>query len=160
MKGTLMLLGACLFAPLAGALAGNSLNTTPLQPAGDPLATIPRHESDFTGNIAFGGFDIPDHYPLVTRHGTIPVEELTFHGRLRGQDIYAPREPDAGEADVPATDNLAPTPDDGELQRAADVAGLVPVAPSPASRSAVMAAPDRGPAMASGGAPAALATVQ
>jgi hypothetical protein len=139
-----MLLGACLFAPLAGALAGNSLNTTPLQPAGDPLATIPRHESDFTGRIAFGGFDIPDHYPLVTRHGTIPVEELTFHGRLRGQDFYAAPvsytgEPEATPEASDTADELAPTPDDSELQRAADIAGLVPVTQPKDLRSDVMA---------------------
>ena len=127
-----MMLGACMLAPLVGGFAGAAINTTPLMSAGDPLATIPQHESDFSGDIAFGGLDTPDHYPLVTPQGTVPVEELVFHGGLGRRyepDDAAPRyaasdprpaEPASGDpADQDATD--------GESQRLADIAGLVPV---------------------------------
>ena len=128
MKATLVLLGACILAPFAGGLAGASINTTPLQSAADPLATVPQHESDFTGNIAFGGFDIPDHYPLVTAHGTIPVEDLMFHGGLgrryfpeAGGSSAGPGPSFVDDAPAQATDDDA---DDGQSRRAADIAAL------------------------------------
>lgn len=124
-----MILGACIIAPAAGGLAGATINTTPLEAAGDPLATIPRHALD-GGAMAYPGLDTPDHYPLVTSHGTIPVEELLFHGPLgrRYDPSYAPGyAPPAVATDRPAPGEDGASADDSESQRAADIAQLVPV---------------------------------
>lgn len=39
--------------------------------------------------------DLPDHYPLVTPSGTIPVAALALHGRLRGTRDMVWDRPDA-----------------------------------------------------------------
>ena len=67
----------------AGALGGSSIgSTTSLT---KPTKVLP----DMSGNSAIGDYQpsdsrkLPNHYPLVTPSGTIPVAELARHGRLR-----------------------------------------------------------------------------
>ena len=67
----------------AGALGGSSIgSTTSLK---KPTKVLP----DMSGNSAIGDYQpsdsrkLPNHYPLVTPSGTIPVAELARHGRLR-----------------------------------------------------------------------------
>ena len=68
---------------LGGMLTGEAIGETPmLQKRGDefaiPQAPAPQGSRTERPNT-------PDHYPLVTPEGTIPVAELAFHGRLREQ---------------------------------------------------------------------------
>ena len=67
----------------AGALGGSSIgSTTSLK---KPTKVLP----DMSGNSAIGDYrpsdsrKLPNHYPLVTPSGTIPVAELARYGRLR-----------------------------------------------------------------------------
>ena len=67
----------------AGALGGSSIgSTTSLT---KPTKVLP----DMSGNSAIGDYrpsdsrKLPNHYPLVTPSGTIPVAELARYGRLR-----------------------------------------------------------------------------
>lgn len=109
MKAMVLIVGACMVAPLVGGFAGAAINTVPLVSAADPLATIPRHASDVSGAIDLGPIDAPDHYPLVTPRGTIPVEQLVFHGRPA---LYAAPSPDsyAAEPDPTRADDEAAQP--------------------------------------------------
>lgn len=139
MKATLMILGACVLAPVAGGFAGAAINTTPLEAAGDPLATIPRHETGLSGAIDAGAYDTPDHYPLITPRGTVPVEELVFHGRpayyaglsASGEE-YAPSAPD----DDPSAAAASDYGDESRRDQLAPAAALQAALPEPASHSA------------------------
>lgn len=72
-------------AALAGALSGKSIGSTPMlrqaaapSPAGAPPAPPALADARAVAE------PLPDHYPLVTPTGTIPVAALARHGRLRG----------------------------------------------------------------------------
>lgn len=70
---------------LGGMMTGAAIGETPmLQKRGHefaiPQTPAPQGSRTVSPNP-------PDHYPLVTPEGTIPVAELAFHGRLRDQRI-------------------------------------------------------------------------
>jgi hypothetical protein len=68
---------------IAGAFTGSAIGSAPIpQRVGD---TIPAAHSDRGVDAAERktGEPRPDHYPLVTPAGTIPVAALAMHGRLR-----------------------------------------------------------------------------
>lgn len=70
---------------LGGMLTGEAIGDTPiLQKRGHKFA-IPQTPAPEVSRTA--SRNTPDHYPLVTPEGTIPVAELAFHGRLRDQRL-------------------------------------------------------------------------
>ena len=69
----------------AGALSGSAIGSTPILARSESM--IP----EAPRNAGIGEFRLdtrkppPNHYPLVTPTGTIPVTELARHGRLRDE---------------------------------------------------------------------------
>ena len=71
---------------LGGMLTGEAIGETPmLQKRGHEFAIPQTPAPSLTSNARAASRNTPDHYPLVTPEGTIPVAELAFHGRLREQ---------------------------------------------------------------------------
>ena len=71
---------------LGGMLTGEAIGETPmLQKRGHEFAIPQTPAPSLTSNARAASQHTPDHYPLVTPEGTIPVAELAFHGRLREQ---------------------------------------------------------------------------
>lgn len=101
----------------AGALTGAAIGD--LNPVdrgiGDDGQAFGRFASEAWAGSPAEQSSLPDHYPLVTPEGTVPVEELALHGRLRDQRGWW--EHDDGymfEADYP--DQLS----DAEIERLAE----------------------------------------
>ena len=70
---------------LGGMLTGEAIGETPmLQKRGHEFA-LPQTPAPQVSRTA--SQSTPNHYPLVTPEGTIPVAELAFHGRLRDQRL-------------------------------------------------------------------------
>lgn len=80
--------GAGLACALGGAIAGNALGS--VQPIDRSVLTELYQSHDLSEESAFSGSRPPDHYPLVTRAGTVPVGELGMRGLYR-QARYQPR---------------------------------------------------------------------
>ena len=71
---------------LGGMLTGEAIGETPmLQKRGHEFAIPQTPAPSQASNARAASRNTPDHYPLVTPKGTIPVAELAFHGRLREQ---------------------------------------------------------------------------
>lgn len=73
-----MLWGAGLACALGGAIAGNALGSTPMLDRSTVADFYQSHET--TEKEAAAGEPLPDHYPLVTKAGTVPVGELAMRG--------------------------------------------------------------------------------
>ncbi|MEZ5680583.1 MAG: hypothetical protein R3E14_04725 [Erythrobacter sp.] len=90
-----VLAAAALVAAALGAASGQAIGDTPILRA-DAKSALP---SSGTGSMDYGQQAEtelpPDHYPLVTPDGTIPVAELALYGRMRDhQDSwFATEEP-------------------------------------------------------------------
>lgn len=87
-----MLWGAGLACALGGAIAGNALGSTPVLDRSTIGSFYQAHETA-PGDQAQRE-PLPDHYPLVTRAGTVPVGELSMRGlysqrRYRALAYYA-----------------------------------------------------------------------
>lgn len=71
---------------LGGMTTGAAIGETPmLQKRGHEFAFPQTPAPSLASNARAASRNTPDHYPLVTPEGTIPVAELAFHGRLREQ---------------------------------------------------------------------------
>ena len=71
---------------LGGMMTGAAIGETPmLQKRGHEFAIPQTPAPSLASNARAASRNTPDHYPLVTSEGTIPVAELAFHGRLRDQ---------------------------------------------------------------------------
>lgn len=94
----LHVLGAGLACAVGGAIAGNALGSAPVLDR-STLTTL--YQSHETVAKAESDRTLPDHYPLVTRAGTVPVAALSERG-LYSQARYrafmavddAPRQPE------------------------------------------------------------------
>lgn len=102
---------------LGGAVAGNALGSFPVLDKEAVGAFYQSHEdSAFSGEAPSAA--LPDHYPLVTRNGTVPVAELANRGlysQARYRDLYQPADYDAkalAEADY--YQNVAEPRDEGD----------------------------------------------
>lgn len=73
-----MLWGAGLACALGGAIAGNALGSTPVLDRSTVTTLYQTHEA--TERLTREGETLPDHYPLVTKAGTVPVGELATRG--------------------------------------------------------------------------------
>ena len=73
-----MFWGAGLACVLGGAIAGNALGSTPVLDRPTIESFYQTHESG-GGQLAVRE-PLPDHYPLVTKAGTVPVGELATRG--------------------------------------------------------------------------------
>ena len=113
-----MLWGAGLACALGGAAAGTALGSTPIL---DRPALGVYYQSHDGAQIASGDARVlPDHYPLVTRAGTVPVEELSDRGlfsqaryrAIYGVGGYAP----AQFAEAEYEPDAAPGPSDASLR--------------------------------------------
>ena len=88
-------IAAALVAGAVGAASGQAIGDTPILRGGSeqalPLAKTPYEAVEGQTETERP----PDHYPLVTPDGTIPVAELALHGRMRDRDDgwYAVEEP-------------------------------------------------------------------
>ncbi len=110
---------ACLAAVgvvFAGAVSGSAIGSTPvLTRDADLIPEAPR-------NAGVGEFELdtrkrlPDHYPLVTPTGTVPVAALAVHGRMRNSRGGWWDRPDHVPLDAGYPGDL----DEVEVQRLAD----------------------------------------
>ncbi len=96
-----VLWGAGLACALGGAIAGNALGSTPVLDR-PTLESFYQSHADAPVERATATPPLPDHYPLVTRDGTVPVGELGMRGlysqaRFRGY-AYAADPAGAGDA--------------------------------------------------------------
>lgn len=68
---------------VAGAFSGSAIGSTPM--LSNAASTLPESPPPARGGASAPAVaaSLPDHYPLVTPDGTIPVAELARHGRLR-----------------------------------------------------------------------------
>lgn len=73
-----VLWGAGLVCALGGAIAGNALGSTP--PLHRSTVAMMYQSHDIAIRDATAREPLPDHYPLVTRRGTVPVAELSTRG--------------------------------------------------------------------------------
>ena len=80
-----MLWGAGLACALGGAVAGTALGSTPILDR--PVFGSFYQSHDDTASAAQAERQLPDHYPLVTREGTVPVAQLAERG-LYSQSRY------------------------------------------------------------------------
>ncbi|WP_369026068.1 hypothetical protein [Qipengyuania sp. RANM35] len=68
-----------------GAISGKAIGSTPMLME-DTASAVAGTRIDRDNFAAIAAEDRPpDHYDLVTPEGTIPVAELSLHGRLRGR---------------------------------------------------------------------------
>lgn len=80
MKVSPWILGACALVPVAGAVAGMSLNTTPLAP--ERVSSIPSGSPVTAADAApQTRARLPDHYAMETPEGRVEVHELAMRGR-------------------------------------------------------------------------------
>lgn len=91
-----MLWGASLACALGGAVAGNALGSTPILDRPTIGSFYQSHEDSVSGREAEDERP-PDHYPLKTRAGIVPVAELGMRGlysqaRYRAVAYYQPVE--------------------------------------------------------------------
>lgn len=76
---------ASLTVAVIGAISGQAVGSSPmLQSATSAVAGTSAPDYEGFADIAQGERP-PDHYPLVTPEGTVPVAELALHGRLRNK---------------------------------------------------------------------------
>lgn len=73
-----ILWGAGLACALGGAVAGNALGSTPILDRPAAEAFYQQHETAYGSETTQEA--LPDHYPLVTREGTVPVAALSDRG--------------------------------------------------------------------------------
>ncbi len=113
---------AGLTAVVAGAVSGSMIGTTPIvDRAGDeanPYYPAPAAPHDAVPAFADARptEPLPDHYPLVTPRGTIPVAALASHGRLRYFREGRLDEPATRPRDLAYPDQL----DEAEIDRLAE----------------------------------------
>ncbi len=83
MKLAFAVLGAGALALISGAAAGSAVNTDPVSRADSaaPSFAAKHPQPAFDAKVAKG----PDHYPLETPRGVVPVSELAWHGVMRGE---------------------------------------------------------------------------
>lgn len=102
-----ILWGAGLACALGGAIAGNALGSTPMT---DRAAIGLFYQTHDMANANGGDARaLPDHYPLVTRRGVTPVEQLSDRG-LFSQARYRSFEAVAVAADSYSYDDPGPGP--------------------------------------------------
>ncbi|APE27994.1 hypothetical protein [Aurantiacibacter gangjinensis] len=83
MKFTPWIVGAAICVPLAGAIAGASMDTDPIGTVTDVTASIPDHSNFAKADAApKTQARLPDHYAMETPDGLVEVHELA----MRGQD--------------------------------------------------------------------------
>lgn len=120
MKATPLFLGACALASVAGAVAGATMNTTPIQNAAIGMDMLP--ERDIAFNSADSGLPEvapPDHYAMITPQGRIEAAELSTRGlysqrRFGWNTAQYDIQPETAFTDEAAgsdwSDNAAPAP--------------------------------------------------
>ncbi|HEU4820446.1 MAG TPA: hypothetical protein VFS87_04740 [Qipengyuania sp.] len=81
-----MLWGAGLACALGGAIAGNALGSTPVTDRSAITTFYQTHQSAIAAQHDQRA--LPDHYPLVTRSGVVPVAQLADRG-LYSQARYS-----------------------------------------------------------------------
>ena len=129
---------AALVVGAVGAVSGQAIGDTPMLRGGvdDMLPEGSSFQSDFS-DLAESE-QPPDHYPLETPQGTIPVAQLALHGRMRDRDHgwYATEDPivleaqyasDPGEDEVVQPERTE-SPSDRSSSEDAPVAHAQPVA--------------------------------
>lgn len=103
-----ILWGAGLACALGGAVAGNALGSTPVLDRPTVGAFYQQHDLDYNEATQE---PLPQHYPLVTREGTVPVAALSDRGlysqrRYRAVAVAAEYTP----AEAEALSSYEPTP--------------------------------------------------
>lgn len=107
MKLMTLFAGALMVGPAMGAIASQAVNTHPVDRSDDIFAAFPQHEIAYYDEQQATS-DARDHYPLITPHGRVEVEELWDHGLMRNRrfaryDTYEPEplpQPDHAEGPV------------------------------------------------------------
>lgn len=148
-------LGAMALSPILGILAPLTVDTIPKQNAAEFLESIPRHDIVDYQSADGSNADLPDHYPLVTRHGRIEVDDLIMHG------LYSNRRFAAAYYEMDyegSTDSGGLTSPDLDLRTSEDftqdataseplplAAGPVTLTAPPSSDSRPVTAPQTGP---------------
>lgn len=84
MQARSVFLGAMVAAICGGATLGTSTPTNPISRYSDTFAMVPGHAPQtVSAEKARSMVASRDQYPLQTRKGVIPVQDLAYHGRLR-----------------------------------------------------------------------------
>ncbi len=84
MKLMTLFAGALMVGPAMGAIASQAVNTHPVDRSDNVFAAIPQHEiANYDSQQSNSG--ARDHYPLITPHGRVEVEELWDHGLMRNR---------------------------------------------------------------------------
>lgn len=113
--------GAGLACALGAALAGTALGSTPIADRGLIDTFYQGHETAYPEEPEHRP---PDHYPLVTARGTVPVEELSERG-LFSQARYRAVFADAGyDAAAYAEIAYEPMPDEPRFAERDESAGI------------------------------------
>lgn len=95
MPATPWIAGALGVAVIGGAVAGMSLDTTPIERFSDPLETIPRHKMAALDRKPQA--HLPQHYEMKTPEGTLSVAEVV----TRRSRLNPPQWPPASYAHGP-----------------------------------------------------------
>lgn len=78
----------------AGAIGGTQIGSSSILKRGEDTLPQARHPEIASQSARGQSKRLPDHYPLVTPEGTIPVEALAAHGRFRGETASWDEAPD------------------------------------------------------------------
>lgn len=97
MKGLLIFVIAALLAGLAGAYAGGSMSAEPVLNRGGEDVIPSSSLMAASNNAMRRSQSTPEHYPLKTQDGTIPVADLALNGRLRNRREAAEQAPERYE---------------------------------------------------------------
>ena len=146
-----MLWGAGLACALGGAVAGNALGSS--QPLDRSTIGMLYQSHEMPMQEPRASEPLPDHYPLVTRSGTVPVAELSTRGlysqaRYRALLYAADYGPDEFVADYQPDPNFARYETADESVRIGDAAAEEPETVAHADQ------PDASPPLALGDGPA------
>ena len=118
MKITPQLLAAVAVVAIGGAVSGAAIGDSPVLPRSSQ-ETLPEAQVSFVpGSHKTSAERPPNHYPLETKDGTIPVAELSLHGRYR-DTAHARSMMRARDAEQNSVDHAGNYYSDAEVERLA-----------------------------------------
>ena len=118
MKITPQLLAAVAVVAIGGAVSGAAIGDSPVLPRSSQ-ETLPQAQIAFAPSSPRSSSERPpNHYPLKTQEGTVPVAELALHGRYR-DTAHARSMMRAKEAELRPADYAENYYDEAEVERLA-----------------------------------------
>ena len=118
MKITPQLLAAVAVVAIGGAVSGAAIGDSPVLPRSSQ-ETLPQAQVAFVPSSPRSSSERPpNHYPLKTQEGTVPVAELALHGRYR-DTAHARSMMRAREAELRPAEYAGNYYDEAEVERLA-----------------------------------------